>query len=84
MQIDHEIVSLPPQPPREPEIRHNPRESGRLRRDNHLIEMRVAGNDWRRRRFDQIREVRLRKRPPQRAQHRRGEDDVADEAEANE
>ena len=83
MQVDDEIVSFTSQSPRESEIGRNPRDSRRLRRHDHLVEMRVADDDWRRRRLDEIREMRVRKRPLQRTQHRRGKDDIPDEAQAN-
>ena len=83
MEIDHEIIPLTAQPPRQLEIRGDSREARRVRRHDDRIEMRVPSYNRLRLRFDQVRQVRIGKCPLQRAQQRRGEDDVTDEAQAD-
>ena len=61
-----------------------PRSAARARRDDDLVEMRVAGDDRRGRGLDEIGELRVGKPPAQRVNGRRREDDVADLAQANE
>ena len=84
VQIDDEVVPRAPQPPCEPQVGCDPRHPARPRRDDHLIEVRVACDDRRRRRLHQIREMRIRKHPFQCPRDRRREDDVADEPKAYE
>ena len=55
-----------------------PRDARAARRDDHLVEVRVVGDDRRRGRLDEIGEVRVGKSLAQRAHGRRREDDVAD------
>lgn len=83
VQIDHQIVMIPPQASRQPEIVRDPRETGRARRDDHFVQVRIPSDDGQCRRFHQICEVRPRKPALQRPKHRRRKDDVADEAQAN-
>jgi hypothetical protein len=54
------------------------------RRDDHLVQMRIVPNDRSSGRLDKVGEVRIGKTRAQRGNRRRGEDDVADFAEADE
>ena len=63
---------------RAPRSREQPAHARAARRDDHLVEMRIAGDDRRGRRFDEVGEVGVGKPPAQGADGRRGEDDVAD------
>ncbi len=83
VQIQHEIIPFTTQAPRQLEIRHDSRDSRCPRGHDHIIEMRISDHDWRGWRLHQIREMRVRKRPLQCPEHRRREDDITDEAEAN-
>jgi hypothetical protein len=84
MEIDDEIIPPAPQAPSQLHVRNDSRGTRGLRRDDHLVEVRVPGHHRRGRRLDQIRQVPLGICPLQRAQHRSREDDVADQAETDE
>ena len=77
VQIDDEIVARSPQLPREPHIGADSGQAARPGRDDHLIEVRVPTDNGRRRRLDEIREMRVWKRPLQRPRNRRRKDDVS-------
>ena len=79
MQIDHEVVPRASQPPREPEIRHDPRKPSRPWRDDHVVEVRITCDHGRGLRLNQVRHPRVRKYPLQRPWDRRRENHVADE-----
>ena len=84
MQIEDDVETLRAQTSRERDIVTKPGQSAAAGDDDHFCEVRVPGYYWRRLALDQIRQPRVRKRPLERADERRGEDDVADEAKANE
>jgi hypothetical protein len=60
------------------------RETGSARDHEEFVDRRVAANHRCGQRFNEIGEVRVRVRLPQRTEQRRGEDDVADQAQADE
>jgi hypothetical protein len=84
VQVEREIETRPPQPPRQRDVRDDPFHPARPRHHDHLVEMRIVPDDRRRIRLDQVGEPRLRVRPAQPAQQRRREHDVADEAQPDE
>jgi len=55
-----------------------------LRDDDHLVEMRIGGNDRRGRRLDEIGDVGVGEAVPKRPNGRRRQRDVAEEAKSNE
>jgi hypothetical protein len=79
VKIDREIVARRPQPETEREIWQ---EMG-ARRHDHLVNVRIGADDGRRQRLDQIAHAGVRKVVAERSQGGRGEDDVANLAEAN-
>ena len=84
MQIDRDVESPPPEVPRQPEVVGHARPAALVRDRDHVGEVRVVGDDGRGAGFDEIGETRRRVVPAQRANHRRREDDVADEPKADE
>ena len=82
MQIDREIEVFRSQTPSEAEIDADPLEAARDRGDDDFVEMRIVANDGCGRLLDHIGETRAGVRSPQRANQRRGEDDVPDETQA--
>ena len=84
MKIDGEVVALRAQPPAEREIAEPSARAAAARRDDHLIQMGIAGDDRRRRGLDDVAEMRVRKPLPQRVDGGGGEDHVADLPEADE
>ncbi len=56
----------------------------RSRRHDQFVDVRAGRDDGGRERFDQVGDAGIRKPLPDRAQRRRGEDDVADFAQSNE
>ena len=83
MQIDHKVVPRTPQPPCEPEIRHDPRRPSWPPRHDQVVEVWITRDDRRGLRLHQVCYVRVRKRPLQRPRDRRREDDVANEPQSN-
>ncbi len=83
VEVDHQVVPLTAQPAGQPQIVGNSTQAGASRRHNHFIQVRVFSNDSERLRFDQIREMRVRKPALQRANERRRENDVAYQAQPN-
>jgi len=71
---------VPSQLSRQFDIVDYPRQTRRARRHDHLVQVRILSDDREGCRFDQIRELRLRKPTLQRPQHRRRKHDIADEA----
>ena len=84
MKIDGEIVALGAQPAAEGEIAEESAQTVRARRDNHLIQMAVAGDDRRSRRLDDIADVRVGKPLSERMDGGGGEGDVTNLPEADE
>jgi hypothetical protein len=83
VKIDREIVTFAAQPQTEGDIRQRAAHARRPRRDDHAIEMRVIGDNRRRRRLNDVGEVRVRKATPQSANGRRRENHIANFAQAN-
>ena len=83
VQIDHQIVMIPSQSSRQPEIVDYSRKARAAWGNNHFLQVRILSDDGQCCRFDQICEPRLRQSALQRPEHRRGKDDVADKAQAN-
>ena len=81
VQIEGEIEAGAAQPPANREVLADPLQPTGVRRDDHLVEMRIVPDDRRGGFLDDVGEARLRIRPPQRADERGGEDDVPDEPE---
>ena len=84
MKIDGEIEPPGPQLAPEAEIADKSAYAARARRDDHLIEVRIALDDRRSRRLDDISEVGARETAPQRVDGGCRKDDVADLPEADE
>ena len=84
MKIDGKIESPRPQLAPEAEIADKSPYAARVRRDDHLIEVRIALDDRRRRRLDDISEVGVWETAPERVDGGRRKDDVADLPEADE
>src|SRR6185503_18628180 len=84
VQVDGHVVLRAAQRARQADVGRQPRQPARLGRDDHLVEMRVAGDDGSRRRLHQIAEMRVWVTPAKRANDRGREDDVADEAQPDE
>jgi hypothetical protein len=80
VKVDHDVE--PPRPERAsyPQVLPESRHATCPRDGDHLVEVRVAVHDRRRGLLDQIRQARIREAAAERANGRRGEDDVADEA----
>ena len=84
MQVDDEIEARCRELARQSPIVGDPRQSTGVRDRDHGVQVRVPGDDRRGGRFDEVRERRVRVPAPQRADDRRREHDVADEAQADE
>ncbi len=83
VQIDDDVVSVAAKPSRQAEIVGNSAQARSPRCDDDVVEMRVLPNDRKRLRFDQVRQVRVRKRAFQRPNQRRRKYDVTNQAEAD-
>jgi hypothetical protein len=79
MQIDRDIIALPRQPPRHPEIVAYAPDAATLGKNDELVERGVIAQHEGCRRFDEIGQMCCGIRATQPADERRGEDDVADE-----
>jgi hypothetical protein len=84
VKVDDEIEALGPQRARQREIVRKPPQSAPAFRHEHAIEMWIVNDDGSSLRFDEIREVRLRKTPPNGGHGRRRKDHVADQTEPDE
>ena len=84
MQIDGDVEALTPQPARDGHVIDKTPDAGPAGDDDQLVQVRIAAEHGGRRRLDDIREVSRRKVAPQRVDDGGGEDDVADEAKADE
>ena len=84
VQVENHVVAGAAQPPGEPCVGRNPRQAGWPGRHDHFIDISIARDDRRRLGLDEIRDVRFRKNPLQGPRNRRGEDDVADQAQTDE
>jgi hypothetical protein len=76
MKVDRQIVAVSPKPHAECDIAEDAPEAAGSRGHDHVVEMWIVEDDRRRRRFDEIRDVRVGKPPPQRMDRRRGEHDI--------
>ena len=83
MKIDGQIEAPPPQAERQPEIVAKAPRRIRRRRHNHIVEVRIALDDGRRQRFDQIAEPSMRICLAKRADGGSRQHDVADEAQSH-
>ena len=84
MQIDCDVEGQPSKASGERHVASDAPQTSRPRNDDHVVEVWIASNQWRRRRFDEICEVRVGIGPPQAPHDRRGEDYIADEPRADE
>ena len=84
VQVDRDVERARAQPSRPSTMSSRQRaEAPALGDDDDSFEMRVAADDRRRQRLDEVGEVRVRGAPPQRPHQRGGEHDVADQPKAN-
>ena len=84
MKIDRDVEPPRAQPPAERDVGDEPAHSARTRRDQDVVQMRIARDNRRGHGFDDIREVCVWVCDPQRVNRRGGEDDVADFPQADE
>ena len=84
VEIDRHVVARAPQGARQADVGGQPPQAAGLGRDDHLVEMGIAGDDGSRRRLHQVAELRVRVAPSKCPDHRGREDDVADEAQPDE
>jgi len=84
VKIDREIEAAPPEVERQPQIVTEPARRIGCGRDDDLIEVRIVPDDWRRQRLDEVRQARIGKRLSNSADRRRRQDDVANQAKADE
>jgi hypothetical protein len=83
VQIDDDVVAVAAKSSRQAEIVGKSAQPSPSRCDDDVIQMGILPNDRKRLRFDQVRQVRIWKRPLQRPDQRRGKHDVTNQAEAN-
>jgi demethoxyubiquinone hydroxylase (CLK1/Coq7/Cat5 family) len=83
VQVEHQVVPGRAKPARQVEIGRQPPACVGSAGHDHLVEVRVSRDDWRGVRFDQVGEAGARHLPPKRAKDWRREDDVADQAQAD-
>ena len=84
MQVDGDVEPHVPELARHREIVRDTVHAGPFWYDEHFVDIRVVPDDRFGERFDEIRKVGVRIRAAQGAQERCGEDDVADQAKADE
>jgi hypothetical protein len=84
VQVNRHVEPFAPKAPSEREILEQSSGTPAALRDDHVVEIRITANDRSRRRLDEIRDVRAGMLPPQRTDNRCGENDVADQAQADE
>ena len=83
MEVDDDVEPCSPQPPREPQIVGEPRQPSWPIGDDDLVQVRVVLDDGRGSALDQIGDSGVWITPTDRANRRRGEHHVTDEAQAN-
>jgi hypothetical protein len=83
VQIDGDIEAVATETARHGDVVAQPGEAGSLWHDQKLVDVRIASEHRRSRRFDKVRDVSVGEPPPKRAKKGRGEGDVADQAKAN-
>jgi hypothetical protein len=83
VEIDGQVEAPPPQIERQHEVVAKPPRRIRRRRHNHIVEVRIALEDGRRERFDQIAEPSVWVGLAKRADGGRRQHDVADEAQSH-
>ena len=84
VEIDGEIEAHRAEPPAERDVADEPARPADARRDDDFVQMRIALDDRRGGRLDDVGEVRVGKSIAQRADGRRREHDVADFTQADE
>ena len=84
MKVDRQIVVGAPQAPREADVGDHPGDAASPRRDQDLVEMRIAGDDGCGGRFDQVGEMRVRILPAQGGDGRGREHHIANLPQAHE